>query len=159
MSASLQILIVEDDDFKEQEILSVVRSIWSEAAVMHARSVQQAVLAINSQIFQLIVLDIALPSHDLVRGGGAPTSMPAGGVEVLLELSYLGRSDAIIIVTQYPEVEIEGRLVALRKVASVVAEELGCSAIAAIQFRKNDSMWRAAFKKALEKVRGSNPAR
>ncbi len=71
--------------------------------------------------------------------------MPSGGVEVLLELNRLGRNDAVLIVTQYPEVEIWGELVRLPEVISRLSEEVSVNLIGIIHFDQSNTNWRVNF--------------
>ena len=84
----MKILLVEDDHFKQELIEAALQERYADISISLARSVQQAVKLIRTDIYELIVLDIALPSHDSKAGGAQPISQPAGGIEVLLELSY-----------------------------------------------------------------------
>ncbi len=68
--------------------------------------------------------------------------MPSGGLEVLLELSYLGRIDRVIIITQYPEVEIEGKLVPLAKVSKEIKTIIDVNLLGVIQFDKYTTNWK-----------------
>ncbi|KRA98151.1 hypothetical protein ASD83_13965 [Devosia sp. Root685] len=103
------ILVVEDDDFKLDRIREAIRSALPNARVEVADSVQRAIGKLEG-IYSLIVLDMALPSHTVKAGASPATSLPSGGIEVLLELAYLGRTDMVVVVTQYPEIEIDDTL-------------------------------------------------
>ena len=144
----MKILLVEDDHFKQELIEAALNERYANASVSLARSVQQAVKLIRSDEYDLIILDIALPSHDSKAGGAQPISQPAGGIEVLLELSYEERSDPVIIVTQYPEIEFNGRLYALAKARSALTRLISVNIQDVIFFNAQASAWRDQFRKA-----------
>ena len=143
------ILLIEDDHFKQELVEGAIREARSGAVVKLGRSVAQAVRLIRAGHYDLIVLDIALPSHESRAGGAQPISQPSGGLEVLLELSYEERADPVIIVTQYPEIEFDGKLHPLSKVMQALAGSISANIVDVIYFSAQDASWRDRFKKAL----------
>lgn len=146
------ILIVEDDSFKHGEISKAISTRCGDAQIISAPSVSEAISAIGEKSFDCILLDIALPSHGLKKGEGAPHSFPSGGVEVLMELDYLERDDPVIIVTQYPEVELEGRLYPLARVRKKVAEIMKVRLFGVVQFDRLTDHWKRDIDNLLEKI-------
>lgn len=138
---SERILLIEDDGFKEEAVATLLSSLVPAEKIVCERSVQTAVVRIADGPYQLIILDVALPSHDRTRGVGAPTSMPSGGIEILLELDQLKRRDPILILTQYPEVEIGGELVKLQNVIPRLRQEIDVNMIGLVHFDRTNSEW------------------
>jgi CheY-like chemotaxis protein len=144
------ILLIEDDNYKQEQIEEAIRDIIPDATIDVGRSVQQAVSMVNSCAYNLIVLDIALPSHESKAGGAQPISQPSGGVEVLLELSYANRNEKVIIVTQYPEIEYDGRLYPLNKVSEVFSKSLSVKIADVIHFSAKTTNWKPRFQEVLQ---------
>lgn len=144
------ILIVEDDDFKRGEIARVISDLVHGYISVTASSVQAAVAALRSREFDCVVLDISLPSHDPRKGESSPTSMPSGGLEVLMELAFLKRTDPVLVVTQYPEVEIDGSFVPLARLSRRVSEVLQVKLSGVILFDKDSDEWRGRLRTAVE---------
>lgn len=137
----MNVLLVEDDNFKKELIVKALNAEFSNAKFTYAKSVQHAVVEVQRKVFDLIVLDIALPSHDSRAGGSQPLSQPAGGVELLLELSFEDRADKVIIVTMYPEIEFNGKLYPLSSFAKIVLEELGLKIDGVVHFNALEKKW------------------
>ena len=145
------ILVVEDDRFKSDSIIASL-SQFANANIILAESVQAAVRTLNSGTYHLAVLDMALPSHDARKGGAAVTSLLTGGMEVIMELSYSGRRLPVVILTQYKEVEIEGRLVPLRGVRRSVEKAYGVNIEAALHFDPKDASWELALQNSVRRI-------
>lgn len=143
------ILLVEDDEFKQEPIEAAIRELHPLATLHVARSVQQAVKLLRARPYGFVVLDIALPSHESRAGGAQPISQPSGGIEILLELSYDGREDPVIIVTQYPEIEYNGRFHTLPRARRALGAAMDVKIIDVIQFNAQDHAWRRKFGEAL----------
>ena len=143
------ILLVEDDQFKQELVEVVLKRVCPGRELRVARSVQQAVNLLRSGTYDVVILDIALPSHDSRTGGAQPISQPSGGIEVLLELSYEGRTEKVVIVTQYPEIEFDGRFYPLAKAQRALSAVLDVNIADVILFSPNDTSWRDQLVRAL----------
>ena len=110
------ILLIEDEVHKREELSSYLIEIVGEKANIHfCDSVRTAVLAVQAADYDLIVLDMALPTFSAEGGaidGGLDQAL--GGVEVLRALKSLSKRQSVIIVTQYPDIFLDGRRVKLR---------------------------------------------
>jgi CheY-like chemotaxis protein len=144
------ILIVEDDTFKYDRIISCLKNLSEKPSIKVARSVQAAVALISKAKFDFILLDMSLPSHDLLPGGGAGSSLLSGGIEVIMELSFLNRADCVIVITQYPEVEIEGELVSIANAHSTFRKLFPANIESVILYRHESNEWEQELLKNLE---------
>lgn len=146
---SPRVLLVEDDQFKQEQVEQTLREACPEVQFLLCRSVQQAVEVLRASAFDLIVLDISLPSHESRPGGAQPLSQPSGGVEVLLELAYDERQDKVVILTQYPEIEFDGRLHPLNRFAKVISGSMSVNIAGVLLFNRQDQSWQNHLRKAL----------
>ncbi len=113
-----EVLIIEDDNFKAISLKEFIDAHSEFDSVEIVSSLVEAIDAVNGKSFALILVDMAIPSHPVVPGGGSPISLLTGGIEVLLELGSLGREDPCIIITQYPDIEISGSFFSLQQAKS-----------------------------------------
>lgn len=135
------VLIVEDDTFKLERIEACLKRLSNAASVTVATSVQAAVNKLQFVTFDFVLLDMSLPTHDLKPGGSAVTSLLSGGLEVIMELSFLKRDDQVVIITQYPEIEIEGVLVSIPSVKSTLESMFNARVARVILYRHESSVW------------------
>jgi CheY-like chemotaxis protein len=101
----MNVLIVEDDDFKFKNVSLEIRSLVANINMERAASVREAVYFVQNHSFDLIILDMSLPSHRILPGKGPAASLLTGGMEIVYELAYMERHDPIVILTQYPELD------------------------------------------------------
>lgn len=135
-----QVLVIEDDQFKLDAVVRVLEA-EGNFEIHHAQSVQGALARIGQSEFDLLILDMALPSHSVVAGESPPTSMLSGGLEVIMELSYLKRTDALVVLTQYPELEIEGELLPIRSAEEKLRTMFGTYIRGVILYEHQDAGW------------------
>lgn len=146
------ILLVEDDSFKSDEIRTVLGALDRPPSFVLATSVSSAIRAIKLGKYDLIVLDMALPSHAATAGGGAPLSLLTGGLEVLFELQSLDRRDPCVIVTQYPEIEICGAFFPLKDAPSAIEDNYGIEVVGCIEYTDTNQSWKASLTRHYLKV-------
>ena len=145
----MKVLLVEDDPSKEDRLTQAILEVHPSASLQIARSVQQAVVNVDKGPFDLIVLDIALPSHQSQVGGAQPLQQPSGGVEVLLELSFGQRSDRVVIVTQYPDIEFGGKFYPLSKFPRMASNDLSINLKAVVKYHPSGESWKTTFKREI----------
>ena len=95
---------------------------------------------------------MALPNQVATLGGAQPLSLPTGGVEVLLELDYLDRSDGVFILTQYPEIQYDGASVGVSKARKKLSASIGCNILAAEIFDPASHRWNTKIREVLNGV-------
>lgn len=138
----MQVLLIEDDSFKEKSITDYLFEVVPRVNITAAPSLVDAIDAIDQRSYDLILIDMAIPSHPTILGGGAPISLLTGGLEVLLELASLGRSDACAIITQYPDIEISGSLIHVSEASDAIKSNLGCEVLGCIQYSEDSGNWK-----------------
>jgi DNA-binding response OmpR family regulator len=145
----MNIILIEDDNFKENMIKKSIFDLSNENVVSVARSVAGAVKLLTDQSFDLVILDVSLPSHD--KSKSAPSlQMPSGGLEVLYELAFEDRKEPVIIVTQYPEIELEDKKsVPIHKARDLLVEATGVDIRRVIYFDRSDDAWRRELLEAI----------
>ena len=147
-----KVLLVEDDGFKSDDIRTLLLDIDPSCRIDLATSVSKAISEIQKNEYDLIVLDMALPSHPLVAGGGAPLSLLTGGIEILFELQSLDRKDHCIVITQYPDIEICGALYPVGEAAAAMERVYGVSLCGCLEYSQTDSSWRSVIGNAYRKL-------
>ncbi len=140
----MKILIVEDDAHKSSQIFELINSESDpRPEIIIHDNVRDAVKFINDIIPNKIILDMSLPSHKPLPGQGTPVSLPTGGIEVLFELKKKRLINLpILILTQYPEIEIEGEPIPIHDSAEVFKSEYGFKDIEACYYDIDGKQWK-----------------
>lgn len=133
----MKILIVEDDKHKSSDIINFILSQGVDKSSIHlVESIADTVTYLSNTTPDKIVLDMSLPSHST----GSAIPLPNGGIEVLLELRYNGIVDLpILILTQYPQIEINNQLHPLNKSADKIMSAFSMKNILVSEFVSEDN--------------------
>lgn len=153
----MEVLLVEDDEFKAADLLKVLEGSLPGTRPTRAASVTSALRAITAQRFDLIVLDMSLPTFDLSGPGGGGSPQGQGGVEVLRLANRLGSESRYVVVTQYPDIEIDGADVPLKLAADRLSKRFGLTILACLPYEFDRDDWQTALQAALSRLDHSSP--
>lgn len=149
----LRCLIVEDDPFKMEGIRAHLKEVFAdriETIECHALSTASSLLA--SCKFDLAILDMSIHSHEPEAGAGSPFPLSSGGLDVLFEIAYSGNNTPCIILTQYPDIEIEGSPIPVELAQQEILEKFEIEVAGCIRYLENDNRWKIEVTSILEKL-------
>lgn len=149
----MRMLIVEDDPHKSNELEAFVCGQMHFENVTRCDSVNSAVRVIDNNFFDLVLLDMALPSHHLRPGNGPAVSLLSGGLEIVMELDYQKRNEPIIILTQHIEVEINEKLIPVRSVKAELLRQFSVNLIDCIRYEYGKDSWKSKLVSAIEAIK------
>lgn len=151
-----KILIVEDDEFKLNSLIDFLYKNLKSIEIHEATNLYDATVTINSKNFDLILLDMSIPSHPLEIAGGTPKSLPIGGLQIIFELKSLKRTDDCIIITQYPDIEICGNHYPVKQAEDYIFENYNYRILKCIQYSEGAKSWEIELTKALSNYENFN---
>jgi CheY-like chemotaxis protein len=99
----MKVLLIEDDEYKAKQIQDFLTSkvkIPAESIYV-CRAYQSGMESISKNIFDLILLDMSMPSFDVMPTRSPGRHRPYGGKDVLAEMKRKGFFIPTIIVTQF----------------------------------------------------------
>lgn len=138
----MNILLVEDDEFKAGDIAKIIAESLPEASVQRAMSVTSALRAITDERFSLVVLDMSLPTFDLTGPGGGGSPQGQGGLEVLRLAKRMNKRPPFVIVTQYPDIELEGEDIPLASAPKALLQRFELDVKACLLYEFDGDSWR-----------------
>ncbi|WP_336289460.1 hypothetical protein [Aeromonas dhakensis] len=146
----MNILIVEDDDFKASRLAKFMISLYEKAIITISTNLADAIFEVDSYDFDIALIDMSIPSHPFKQGTGSPISFLNGGFDVIFELHFSGKKTICIIVTQYPEIEISGKLFKTEGAEQIIKEKYKCDVASCIQYSEDNDNWEIKLKEALK---------
>ncbi|EHM5632431.1 TPA: hypothetical protein ACW7J1_004289 [Citrobacter freundii] len=139
----LNFLIVEDDQFKLEGIRSFLNSIFDKEVVIsecHALASATALLATNK--YHLAIIDMSIHSHEPEAGAGSPFPLSSGGLDVLFEIVFSQVDTHCIILTQYPDIEIESLPIPVNLAKQEIFDKFGIDVAGCVRYLENDNQWK-----------------
>lgn len=153
------VLLVEDEAHKRDELTHSIQNVLGiEPNIVD--SVREAVIAVRSTNFDLIILDMALPtfSEDSVdsEDAGVHTKghdQSQGGVEVLRALNSQKKRAKILIITQFHNFTINGVKVKLKDAQKSVLEKYNQDVVGALLYKYKSKEVLQKFSSILKSVK------
>jgi CheY-like chemotaxis protein len=132
-----KILLVEDEPHKKEELTTSIESFFKEEAeIDHVNSVHAAYWAVSDRRFDLIILDMALPTFT-AEGNAAERGFDQaqGGVEVLRALKSRNSKSKIIIITQYPDITFGGKRLKLSEAPKILSQRYDQDVVGSVLYK------------------------
>jgi DNA-binding NarL/FixJ family response regulator len=117
---------------------------------VECQSLSTSTSLITSSDFDLAILDMSIHSHEPEAGAGSPFPLSSGGLDVLFEIVHSGKNIPCIILTQYPDIEIEGAPIAVEMAKQEILDKFNIQVAGCIRYLENDNKWKEEVTSILE---------
>jgi len=97
----MRFLLIEDDSNKSKQIIEFINASFTESSIELKKSYQSGLKAIFSNEYDLILLDMQLPTFDIKSGEDGYKFRKLAGVDILSELKRKKKRSQVIIITQF----------------------------------------------------------
>lgn len=146
-------LIVEDDPFKMEGIRSHLNDVFAgRIDVVPCQALASATALLALHTFDLAIIDMSIHSHEPEAGAGSPFPLSSGGLDVLFEIVYSGSDTPCIILTQYPDIDIESLPIPVELAQKEILEKFDIHVAGCVRYLQDDSQWKADIISILERL-------
>lgn len=148
-------LIVEDDPYKLNGIQTYLKSVFvGTLDISVCQALASATALLGSQKFDLAIIDMSIHSHEPEAGSGSPFPLSTGGLDVLFEIvhSENGTKTPCIILTQYPDIEIESLPIPVEQAKKEILDKFDIDVAGCVRYLEDDSQWKADLYLILEQL-------
>lgn len=148
-------LIVEDDPYKLNGIQTYLNSVFvGTLDISVCQALASATALLDSQKFDLAIIDMSIHSHEPEAGSGSPFPLSTGGLDVLFEIvhSENGTKTPCIILTQYPDIEIESLPIPVEQAKKEILDKFDIDVAGCVRYLEDDSQWKADLYLILEQL-------
>lgn len=99
----MKLLFVEDEQSKEQKVVSYLTESQPKIEVDICRSITSAVIAIRKNKYDCVLLDMSLPLYDsnALKFGDDNEFDAFGGISILNELDRIDSNSKVIVITAF----------------------------------------------------------
>ncbi len=153
VDVSMRVLVVEDDQYKAKQLSAFLRDSFETAVVDIASSVSSGMNRIKSGEFDLILLDMSLPTYDVgpSEAGGRPQSF--GGRELLRYIDRLNIITPVIVVTQYERFSDKGKEhLDLESLNDMLFKQHSLTYQGLVFFASTNDNWRDSLRSAIVNI-------
>jgi hypothetical protein len=146
----LKILFIEDDEPKLLQISAFLSGFSQKVNVAIARSLNTACKYIDDDTFDIILLDMSLPTFDGGKTQGASGRQKTfGGKDILMYLWELEISTPVWVVTQFKDFPNEGGAVNLPELHSELIADFPENYKGLVYFEHSNDRWKTQLTEIL----------
>ena len=97
----MQILLIEDNSNKRKQIKEVLMEIYPEAGIEEAYSFNSGVRKVYEDRWNLIVLDMSLPTYDITHTESGGDKKPVAGKNIMKRMLNRKIIVPVVVITQF----------------------------------------------------------
>ena len=153
----MNVLLIEDDDFKAQQVSLFLRKNIPDVSLQEAKSVHAGSRALRQQSYDLLLLDMSLPTYTIVAGEAGWRPQGFGGRDVLRNLERQGLTLPVIVITQFERFESGDEEIDISTLRAQLEREHSSNFLGLIYFDATTDSWQAELSEILASLRHSYP--
>lgn len=97
----MKILLIEDHEIKREKIVSLLENNFEEINLSIAHSYNSGINAALYSVFELLILDMSMPTYDKTPSEGGGRFRTFGGRDIVRQLERRNIHIPFIVLTQY----------------------------------------------------------
>ena len=146
------ILIVEDDENKSSQLQTFLYGAFPQAQLSVARSLQSGLRAVITCTYDLVILDMTMPTYDIGvdEDGGRPQAY--AGREILRQLDRREIAVPVIVVTQFDRFGEGAEALTLTQLDMQLRQEHPLNYKGAVYYSPALEGWKDALHREIVKV-------
>jgi CheY-like chemotaxis protein len=151
----MKLLIVEDEGPKLRNVRSLADELGLFSIISEARSVGSALKTLRHDTFDMVLLDMSLPTFDIGNGesGGRPQGF--GGQEVLRYMSRYKLQTPVIVVTAFEAFAEQGKAIDLKALERSLSSEHAATFRGVVLYNTMFSTWRDSLRDLVTSTLGT----
>jgi len=146
---TFKMLLVEDNEYKRERVLNFLDEVFPSTLVSQAHSFSTGCQSVESEAFDLVLMDISLPTYDRAGRESGGRFRSNGGREIARKIVRRGVATSIIFLTQYEAFSDRGSSLTLAELTDVLAQECGKNFGGLIYFDSTKSAWKSNLEKLI----------
>lgn len=139
---AMKILVVEDDDTKRERVCELITQTEPAAVIVHARSLRGAEDALETEPFDLVVLDMSMPTFDIGPDESGGVFQALGGHELLRYIKRYRRLSPVVVLTQFNAFGRGKSYLTLAQLNEQLKSEYGSLYLGAVYYGTSSEGWR-----------------
>lgn len=148
----MRILLIEDDQNKLKQLEHFILRQAPTAHISVRRSYQSGLEAVMASSFDLVLLDMSLPTYDQSPNEAGGRKRPFAGKEILRQMNRKHILSSVVVITQFTRFGEESETISLSQLRS----DLGSAGYeiyrGTIYYSAEAANWESELREVLEKV-------
>lgn len=148
----MKFILVEDDDNKLEDVRKFIHSEYGNVTLREAASYQSALKLLIQEQFDVVLLDMTIPTFDKSDVHSAGQLRRLGGEDLLDQIYRRDIAGRIIIVTGYDMLGVGDSVRPLQKVVKELKERYPAMLAGAVFYSRAEERWKTELKALIDQV-------
>lgn len=137
----MKILLIDDDTGKCKNIVKMLRMRFDSIEIRIAESVKDGISQLTADNFDLLILDMTLPTFTISSSEDGGRPQPYGGKEILRRIDRMQRTIPTIVVTAYDKFGEGKNISLLSELDKELANDFSPFYLGAIYYSTINDAW------------------
>lgn len=148
----MKLLLIEDDPHKSKQIYEFVRNNKPYCYIQVCHSFQSGLKAAFQQSFDVVLLDMSLPTFDIKSGEGGYKFLKRAGEDILREFKRKKYPAKVIVVTQFDTFGEGEDYIELSDLKKQLEYNYNQNYIGTVYYDASQLKWKIELEELLEKT-------
>ncbi|MDC7724271.1 response regulator [Priestia megaterium] len=149
----MNILIIEDDPNKKKQLIDFLQDMMNIESIKCKSSYKSGLKEIVSNNYNLILLDMSMPTFDITAAESGGKPMPFAGKEILRQMKRRGIRIPTIVVTQFDKFGDFEKSLKLEELKEELKKEYTGIYIDTVYYNPASSGWRENLNAKLQIIK------
>lgn len=145
----MNLLLIEDNEHKKKKLMDFIHSISSSINIDEANSYTTGLKKSLSGSYDLLILDMSMPTYDKSCNESGGRFRTYGGKEIVRKLKRKNINIPFIIVSQYPKFNENSQTSSLEEIGHILEELSPKNYIKTIFYDTSSSNWKNDLEKEI----------
>ncbi|WP_460140199.1 response regulator transcription factor [Pseudomonas sp. S2_E01] len=150
------ILIVEDNNHKREKIIGFIKDNFPLWSVSEAHSFTAGCQRVLENVYDVILLDMSLPTYDKSATESGGRFRTFGGREIARKVMRRKIESKVLFITQFESFSERGHSQTLESIDKELLVECGAAYLGLIYYDSSKSIWKEKISLALRSLANEN---
>jgi len=138
----MRILIIEDDENKREKVTAFIEGTLQPVHIDAARSLQGALRMLTRQSYELVILDMSMPTFDIGPDEHGGRFQQFGGREILRQMERRKIHLPFVVLTQFDRFEEGDEVVTLEALDSQLRRSHPSAYMGSVYYNVTQERWK-----------------
>lgn len=148
----MNILIVEDGLYKSERVQEFINSSFENTCIRVVKSYSSGVKELVENAFELVILDMSLPTFDEVNGQGGGDKRMYGGLDIARQIKRRKINCSFLFLTQHQSFTDNPQLSKLSDIDLKARSEYGKKYLGCIYYEHAGFKWKDELKELIDGI-------
>ncbi|MBI5270046.1 MAG: response regulator [Burkholderiales bacterium] len=142
MTETKRLLLIEDSPHKRAKVVEHIKALYPQIHIREAGSFASGCRAVDACEYDVLLIDMSLPTYDKSPAAAAGKFRPFGGREIARKIVRRGLRTPLIFITQFESFSDRGNSFSFDTLMEKLREECGAAFVGMLFYDSSKTSWK-----------------